>query len=251
MKGSLDQKRNFLIATKSADQRKCLSELIGRHIAHSTFFYAQNGSEASLKITNAPPHIVIVESQLPKLSGVQLVEWALGHRSLSDVAMIILSPIPDKEHFVDEVVLGRVQFLDDWQNEVMLVRAINRALNFLASDDENHFHLRFMAPQDVLMKEGEKADSVYIVRRGQLEAVIHNDHGSVVLGDINEGEFVGEMAYINGEARSANVIAKTDCELIEIPVGLLDLVLFQKPAWSRALMKTLSKRVKVANQKRA
>jgi CRP-like cAMP-binding protein len=55
------------------------------------------------------------------------------------------------------------------------------------------------------------------------------------------------MAYINGEPRSANVKATKDCELVEIPIHLLDHVLFMKPAWAKALMKTLSRRIKNAN----
>ncbi|MBL7688606.1 MAG: Crp/Fnr family transcriptional regulator, partial [Bdellovibrionaceae bacterium] len=61
-------------------------------------------------------------------------------------------------------------------------------------------------------------------------------------------EFVGEMAHINQEPRSASVKALEDCELIEIPNGSLDLVLFSKPAWAQALMRTLSRRLKRINE---
>jgi CRP/FNR family cyclic AMP-dependent transcriptional regulator len=44
------------------------------------------------------------------------------------------------------------------------------------------------------------------------------------------------------------VKALSDCELIEIPIGTLDTVLFSKPAWARALMMTLSKRLKRSNE---
>ncbi|MCB0415661.1 MAG: Crp/Fnr family transcriptional regulator, partial [Bdellovibrionales bacterium] len=57
-----------------------------------------------------------------------------------------------------------------------------------------------------------------------------------------------EMAYINGEPRSADVVALSDCELIEFGVDRLDSLLFKKPSWSKALMKTLSKRLKRANE---
>ncbi len=88
------------------------------------------------------------------------------------------------------------------------------------------------------------------MRSGRLIAIAH--HGAAEareLGIVETGEFVGEMAYINGEPRSATVKALDLCELIEIPVHLLDHVLFTKPAWAKALMKTLSKRVKAANTK--
>lgn len=48
----------------------------------------------------------------------------------------------------------------------------------------------------------------------------------------------------------ATVQAIGDCELIEIPMGTLDMVLFSKPAWSKALVATLSRRLKRSNQTR-
>ena len=50
-------------------------------------------------------------------------------------------------------------------------------------------------------------------------------------------------------ARSANVEALTDCELIEIPIGTLDRLLYRRPSWSKTLMLTLSKRLTQANEK--
>ena len=78
-------------------------------------------------------------------------------------------------------------------------------------------------------------------------ALKKNKDKEVLLGTIRPGEFVGEMAHINNENRTATVRAISDCELIEIPNGTLDLVLFSKPVWARALVSTLSKRLKMSN----
>jgi CRP/FNR family cyclic AMP-dependent transcriptional regulator len=56
------------------------------------------------------------------------------------------------------------------------------------------------------------------------------------------------MAYINKEPRSACIEALTDAQLIEVPIGLVDKILYKRPAWSRALLQTLSKRLKNANK---
>jgi CRP/FNR family cyclic AMP-dependent transcriptional regulator len=85
--------------------------------------------------------------------------------------------------------------------------------------------------------------------KGQLRVVKRIEGGEpILLGMVQPGEFVGEMSYINGENRSADVISDLSAELIEIPFDRLDRVLFQKPAWSKALMRTLSKRLKAANK---
>ena len=85
------------------------------------------------------------------------------------------------------------------------------------------------------------------MKSGELTATKEGSNQNVTLGKIKAGEFVGEMAHINNETRSATVQANCDCELIEIPMGTLDLVLFSKPMWAKALVATLSKRLKASN----
>jgi CRP-like cAMP-binding protein len=104
-----------------------------------------------------------------------------------------------------------------------------------------------VAPNEFLFKEGEIAKHVFIVKRGRLRAMKGRGEKQITLGEIGAGEFVGEMAHINHEPRSASVQALEDCELIEIPFGSLDMVLFSRPAWSQALVLTLSKRLKSTN----
>jgi CRP-like cAMP-binding protein len=70
----------------------------------------------------------------------------------------------------------------------------------------------------------------------------------VILGNVESGEFVGEMAYINNEPRSATIEATSNAQLIEVPIELVDKILYKRPAWSKALMQTLSKRLKNANK---
>ncbi|HEY8280477.1 MAG TPA: Crp/Fnr family transcriptional regulator, partial [Bdellovibrionota bacterium] len=89
----------------------------------------------------------------------------------------------------------------------------------------------------------------FLLKKGRLQAIRADKEKTTVLGEILPGEFVGEMAHITGESRSADVLASENSELVEIPVGTLDILLFSKPAWSRALMKTLAQRLRVTNTK--
>jgi DNA-binding NarL/FixJ family response regulator len=241
----LENKRIFLIATGDPETNRKLEELIKLHVINTTVFTAVDGLDAMLKCQNVPPHVVIMDYGLQKVSALDLTE-KLIHRK-ERAAVIILSPLPDKEHFIDEVVTGQVQFLSGSGRVTVFTSHITRALNWISHEDKSIYHLRFLAPQELLIKEGEKADYVYLLKSGELKAYKKDSGREVLLGLIKPGEFVGEMAYINGEARSANVMSVTDSELIEIPSESLDAVLFSKPAWSKALLKTLSKRLKNSN----
>lgn len=240
-------KRKILIAVSSAQNRQYLSEQAEKHLLGLQIYHASDGMDALSKMNNDTPHILIVEENLPKKNAHQLIESILQQKKFERVAIIVISSIPDQENFVDEVVMGRVQFTTDFGAN--LSKYLMRALNFSSHGDNNEFKLSFLTPGDTLMKEGDPARFVYILKRGELQAVTNKTGQPIVLGTVGAGEFVGEMAYISGEARSASIIALTDCELIEIPVDKLDHLLFQKPAWSKALIQTLSKRVRTSNIK--
>jgi CheY-like chemotaxis protein len=247
MADGLESKRIFLVVSGSSDVRKRMVELIEAHISSTTIFTAQDGLEAISKLENAPPHVLMIEPNINRTNGWQVVTHVLQDKKFKETAIIILAPVPDQEKFTDEVVVGRVQYIESILEKEIL-HGFAKALNYVSHGEVGEFYLRFLAPGDVLIREGEKAQFVYLVRRGTLRAYLRREGGDVTIGQIQEGEFVGEMAYINNEPRSADVIATSDCELIEIPVNHLDQLLFQKPSWSKALMITLSNRVKRANE---
>lgn len=247
MTDSLDQRRIFLIASGTPELRKRVSELLEAHISSTTIFIANDGSDALLKLENMPPHVLLIEPNLNKKNGWQVVSHLLTDKKFKETAVIILGPVPEQEKFTDEVVVGRVQYIEPGA-ERDLLQSFTKALNYVSHGEVSEFYLRFLAPGEILIREGDKAQFVYLVRRGTLRAYLRRSSGDITIGNIQEGEFVGEMAYINKEPRSADVIATSDCELIEIPVNHLDHLLFQKPSWAKALMITLSNRVKRANE---
>jgi CRP/FNR family cyclic AMP-dependent transcriptional regulator len=247
LKDPLELRRKFLIGSPDAAVLARLSLMIETHVTKSMIFTAEDGINVLQKIENDPPHVLLIDAKIPKKSGLDVVESILK-KDVELPAIIILSEIPDSEHFVDEVAIGRVQFISPSETETNVHAAVVRALNWIGKGNDLEFSLKFLAAGDVLIRKGDKADAVYILRSGNMEALVHEGALEVVLGQIGPQEFVGEMAYITGEARSADVVAKTDCELVEIPIGHLDRLLFQKPAWAKALMKTLTKRIKLSNQ---
>ena len=244
---ALENKRIFLVATGSEKLNGVLENVLNLHYKNLSVYMAADGIDAQFKIENVVPHVVIISSKIPKVNAVSLTEKFLNRKER--MAIIILAPEEDKENFMDEVVTGQVQYLTNVNNSSLLVNHVSRSLNWVAHSEEALYRIRFLPPEEVLIKDGEEGKFVYIVRSGRLKACKQQEGKEVILGYIEAGEFVGEMAYINGELRSADVVSLVDTELIEIPSHSLDSVLFSKPSWSKALMKTLSKRLKVSNLK--
>lgn len=245
-----DDKRKFLIVSADKLLQEQIKTWVEKYVSNSHCVFSTDGSDAISKIQNDPPHTVITSINLAKTDGYKLAQWLLRCKPDEKIAIILLAPVPSNERFVDEVVNSQVQFADLEKGEAEIERVLLKAINFVFhSTDKQEFFTHFVSQGEQLIKEGEKADNVYLVKTGELVASVQQAQNKVVLGKISAGEFVGEMSYINGEPRSADVFATTACELIAIPANVLDQVLFTKPAWAKALMKTLTKRLKQANKK--
>ena len=67
----------------------------------------------------------------------------------------------------------------------------------------------------MVILEEEFGDIVFIVKKGTVKITRVNDEGKeVILSLLGPGEIFGEMAILDGEARSANALAQENCELL-------------------------------------
>jgi len=70
---------------------------------------------------------------------------------------------------------------------------------------------RFTVPNEVILREGERADAVYFIASGAVEVRLASQR--VRLGT---GDFFGEMALLTRQPRRADVVALTYCRLLEL-----------------------------------
>jgi SulP family sulfate permease len=65
-----------------------------------------------------------------------------------------------------------------------------------------------------IFSRGDAGDELFLIRRGAVRIVLPlSDRQSHHLGTFGRGAFFGEMAFLDGEVRSANAVAFTDTEL--------------------------------------
>ena len=66
----------------------------------------------------------------------------------------------------------------------------------------------------MIILEEEYGDLVFVVQTGTIKITRVNDEGKeVILALLGPGEIFGELAILDGEARSANALAQEDCQL--------------------------------------
>lgn len=245
---NLNKKTVFLIVSGKAERLALISEMINRHHKDAIIYTAPSGNVGLLKTRNANVDIVITDSEDFTTDVYHMVDLILLENKNPHQAVLIVGSPPTEEKFVEELIMGKIYFIDEDLKDYEFASVLAKALNFTTHVEPASFHLRYLAPGDILIKEGEKAEYIYILKSGKLQAFNYINDKKVIIGNVESGEFVGEMAYINNEPRSAFIEATSDAQLIEVPIELVDKILYKRPAWSKALMQTLSKRLKTANK---
>ncbi|HKC92241.1 MAG TPA: FAD-dependent oxidoreductase [Candidatus Limnocylindria bacterium] len=77
--------------------------------------------------------------------------------------------------------------------------------------------LQVFAPGDIVLREGDPADRLYMVIKGEAEATQRGPDGSqVVINRFGPGDYFGEVGLLNDAPRLATVRAKTSLEVMAL-----------------------------------
>ena len=93
-----------------------------------------------------------------------------------------------------------------------------------------------------IMRAGESADSMFIVRSGRLE-VIEEGSPEVLIRVLRRGDILGELALLREETRSASVRARRDAELIELGRAEFEALIKEAPSFALGLMRAMGERL--------
>ena len=96
---------------------------------------------------------------------------------------------------------------------------------------------------EAVFKAGETGYEFFVIKSGKAAVRL----GNRTLEVLGEGEIFGEMALIDAEPRSADVIAETD--LVVVPVGEKQFLFMssEAPYFALSLMRVLVGRLRAAN----
>ncbi|MDQ1330919.1 MAG: Crp/Fnr family transcriptional regulator [Thermodesulfobacteriota bacterium] len=101
----------------------------------------------------------------------------------------------------------------------------------------------------ILISEGDSTDSLYVVCSGKVKAIITDEHGKeVILSIFGPGEYFGELAFIDGEHRSASIITREPTEVLIISRDGLRDILSSNPNLAFNLLVGVVKRLREATK---
>ncbi len=97
---------------------------------------------------------------------------------------------------------------------------------------------------DIIVKEGEPGDCMYVILSGQAEVMRAGDGQDIRLAVIGKGDIVGEMAIFQKELRSATVRALTDMRVMVIDRKIFLKRVHEDPSFVFAILQKMSQRIR-------
>ncbi|OLF51996.1 Crp/Fnr family transcriptional regulator [Pseudomonas chlororaphis] len=171
--------------------------------------------------------------------GVELPRWQLS----SDQP---LSLIPYQRSAVFQHV-----YADEQRSELFLQYLIGQTA--LLSDAiarlkqpelRNSNGFQRVATGEVLIRQGDDADHVFVIIEGHAEAFVDGHK----VGDVPKDEIFGAMAIFTGEKRNASVIASEPCTLMLIPRNQFLSLTQSDPRITQSLIESMARRIDLLNK---
>lgn len=100
-------------------------------------------------------------------------------------------------------------------------------------------------PGQHLFRQGDPSDGFYIVKSGELQIL----SGNHVFETVGKGGIIGEMALVDGGARSASVRAVTASQVIPLDERRFLFMVQETPHFALWIMKVMSARLRSMNER--
>lgn len=110
--------------------------------------------------------------------------------------------------------------------------------------------LRKLKPSEILFNDGENANSLYIIQKGQIRLFKPKGQGFIEIAVLRSGEVIGEMAYFDqsgGGKRSCSGMAMVSTEVIEISFTAFAKTMAGVNPWFKTIINTLADRLRATN----
>ena len=101
---------------------------------------------------------------------------------------------------------------------------------------------------DVLFREGETGEEMYVIQSGLVQVLKRVGTDERALATLGRGEFLGEMAILNGKPRTATAVVLEDARCLVIDGRTLESMITKNPEIALRLIKKLARRLDNADE---
>jgi len=97
---------------------------------------------------------------------------------------------------------------------------------------------------DVICRQGEPGDCMFIVQAGRLVVVREDTEAQIILGELGPGDIFGEMAIFERQPRSATVRARGPARVLTLDRRAFLRGVHSDPSLAYRILQTMSQRVR-------
>jgi CRP/FNR family cyclic AMP-dependent transcriptional regulator len=101
---------------------------------------------------------------------------------------------------------------------------------------------------NVLFREGEQGEDMYVIQAGLVQILKRVGDDERPLATLGRGEFLGEMAILNGKPRTATAVVLEDARCLVIDAATLEQMVSNNAEIAVRLVKKLARRLDAADE---
>lgn len=117
-------------------------------------------------------------------------------------------------------------------------------------DERDKIAKKFGVPYpagQIVFREGDDADTLYIIKKGEVEISLRTPKSKIVLATLGPGDFFGEMSLFMKSRRTASAMTLSPAYLLAISESALMSFLLHNGEFTRNFIEKLVKRLYRAN----
>ncbi len=110
-------------------------------------------------------------------------------------------------------------------------------------------HRKYSTNEIIVHEDDDESHTFFIIVSGKVHVTVLTAEGKqTILATLQKGDFFGEMSILDGEPRSASVMAAQDCELFMLYRKDLLVILEKFPKITLQMLITMSRRLRRSNR---
>jgi CRP-like cAMP-binding protein len=165
-------------------------------------------------------------------------------------SLILEMAKPDLDRVVEEFPRVKEVLAKFYRERVMENLMADSALfKMLVPPERDRFREKFqyreIKPGQVIVKEGDPGDSMFLIKSGEVKVQTVNEitKKTVELAKLKGGDFFGEVSLVKNKPRTATIVAETEVEIMELTRADFQAIAKSHPEIAKTLEDTIEQRV--------
>lgn len=252
--------QHILVIEDQTDVRENIVELL--ELSNYQVSSAPDGKAGVKQALASPPDLILCDIMMPEMDGYEVLYLLSKNPSTASLPFIFLTAKAEKSDLRKGMNMGADDYLTKPFEEMELLGAIERRLlkyeelskasgvdelveqaskyESIEKLDEERKSQHFKK-KDIIYREGDLGSFVYKIIKGKVKTFRINKDGKEFIYDIKkEGDFLGERATLQDSTRTEFAEAMEETELLLIPKGDFQELIFKNREVSGQFIKMLS-----------